>query len=105
MQLIARCLILPLPRLGRQEEVPAMLWHPGPNALLGIPIAGCRINMVHTKAKQNFERAIGVGLRDRAQGGRAKDGARAVMSSASKGCCGNHFLSPSPSPCLCYRRL
>ncbi len=82
---------------GGQEEVVAMFFHPRPNSQLRITIARGGIDVVDPVLQQQVERAVRLLLGHATQSGRAKKGASAHMTGATKAFFVNHFLPPRPN--------
>src|SRR5208282_36482 len=70
--------------LGGEEEVLAMLPHPGADSQLRLAVCGGRVDMVDAIFEQRLEDAIRAILLHSAQRGGAEDYPRAWMSSASE---------------------
>ena len=82
--LLARAGVVALSSLCREKEAPRITLQPGREPQLGVAVRGGRIDVVDAVLEQHRKRRIRLGLGERAEGGRAEDRARALMTGCSE---------------------
>lgn len=80
--------------LGSEEESVPVLLHPRPDALLGVSVHRCDVDMVDAVCEQELEDTIGLRRLRLAQGICAEDQARAGMSGTSESLLRYHLSLP-----------
>lgn len=75
---------------GGEEEVLAVVGHPGGEAEFGLAVAGGGVDVVDAVLEEEVEGLVGFFLGDAAEGGCAEDDAGAVVAGAAEGYFGDH---------------